>query len=321
MNIIFMGTPDFAIPCLEILIENKYNVSCVVTQPDKPKGRGMSLAFSPVKKIAVQHEIDVVQPQTLKDNAFMPILEQYKPDVIIVTAYGKLLPQYILDYPKFGCINIHASLLPKYRGSSPINAAIIKGDTVTGITSMKMVQKLDAGDIYIKNECPIEYEDDLEALHDRLSSLGAKTLLETLIQLEKGTLTSTPQKENDVTFTQLLTNENTQIDFNKTSNEIYNFIRGLYPFPKAYFYVNESIKIKALSSAESDINSTQPPSKIIKENGKIYITTKSNLIELLEIIPEGGKRMQMKDYVNGHREILNSIIEYKGKQVQKKYVK
>ena len=300
MKILFMGTPDFAVPCLDRLISDGHNVCAVFTQPDKPKGRSFSLTASPVKEFAITHNIPVYQPITLKDNATLQILEEIDPELIVVTAYGKLLPKYILDYPQYGCINIHASLLPKYRGASPIQWSIVNGETFTGVTSMYMVKEMDAGDILLKTQISIDFEDNAETLHDKLAAIGAENLSETLKLLECGKLIRTPQDDSYVTFAPILTNSNTKIDWTKSSAFVYNFVRGLNPVPMAHTTFHNKL-FKILKVMPSDKSFQAICGEIIYDEGYYYVMCKNTCVLLLLLIPEGGKKMSAEDYFRGHR--------------------
>ena len=228
-----MGTPSFAAASLEKLFESKHTVAGVFSQPDRKKDRGMKVSFSPVKELALNHGIKVFQPASLRDGEALSILKELAPDIIAVVAYGKLLPPEILELPKFGCINIHGSLLPKYRGAAPVQWSVINGDKVTGVTSMHMAEKMDAGDIILQRETEIEDSETAVALYDRLSLMGAELLNETIDALENGQATRTKQEEELVTFAPPLTKELSVIDWSKSSFEVSCIIRGLQPWPVA----------------------------------------------------------------------------------------
>ncbi|MEG1718709.1 MAG: methionyl-tRNA formyltransferase [Clostridia bacterium] len=301
MKILFMGTPEFSVASLDTMIKNNYDVVGVFTQPDKPKGRGHKLLSSAVKIYALEHNIKVYQPTTLKDNAVLDLLKELSPELIVVTAYGKLLPKYVLDFPKYGCINIHASLLPKLRGAAPIQWSIINGDTKTGITSMYMAQKLDAGDILIAKECDISPDETASSLHDKLMELSTSVLKETLLKVENNTLEPKVQNESLVSYASLLTNENTVIDFNKSNEEVYNFIRGLSLFPAAKTCLND-VNFKILSSLISDEIIDKPAGSITITKKKVLVSCKNkSCIEILELVPKGSKKMRATDYFNGHK--------------------
>jgi len=301
MNILFMGTPDFAVPCLERLISDGHKICGVVTQQDKPKGRGHKLVFPPVKECAVKHSLEVFQPDTLKDGAFMPVLENLNPDVIIVVAYGKILPEYILNYPKFGCINIHASLLPKYRGAGPIQWCIINGEKVTGVTAMYMEKGLDTGDILLKRETEIgEYENCCE-LFERLSVMGADVLSETLVLTEKGELHPEKQNDEESTYAPMITKDTGRIDWNNSARSIINLIRGTYSWPVAHTLYNGEV-LKIYSAVMGNNDDTHVPGEIVnvdKKNLEVKCGD-GKTVFIKEIQFFGGKRMSIESYLNGH---------------------
>lgn len=234
MNIIFMGTPELAAECLRAIYKKSgVNISAVVTQTDKPKGRGMKLVSPPVKVFAEEHGIPVYQPKTLRDGSFQIILDEYKPDLIIVVAYGKILPDYVLNYPRYGCVNAHGSLLPKYRGAAPIQRAIIAGERVTGITSMYMDDGIDTGDMILKLECAIEDTDNFGSLHDKLALLAGEAMCRTIDMIENGTITREKQPDEGASYASKIEKEDTIIDFSKSPRDIFNLIRGLSPAPCA----------------------------------------------------------------------------------------
>ena len=245
MKVLFMGTPDFAVPCLESIIKSENNnVIGVVTQPDKPKGRGHKLQPTPVKAKAVEYNIPVFQPETLKNRSFEDELKQLNPDIIVVVAYGQILPEYILNFPKFGCINVHASLLPKYRGAAPIQWSVINGDTTTGVTTMYMAKSLDTGDMIQKAEIQIGDEETAGELHDRLSLIGADLIVETIKKLSEGKAIRVPQNDSLSSYAPMLNKETGHIDWNKNSSDIINLIRGTNPWPGAFTsYKSEIMKI------------------------------------------------------------------------------
>lgn len=296
-----MGTPEFAVPCLAALIENKYDICGVVTQPDKPAGRGHKLTPPPVKVTAIENSIQVFQPETLKDFAFKAELESLNPDVIIVVAYGKILPEYILNYPKYGCINIHASLLPKYRGAGPIQWSVINGEKTTGITSMLMEKGLDTGDMLLKAETEIgEYETAGE-LHDRLMNMGAELLLETLILAEKGKLKPEKQNDEESTYAPMINKETAKIDWTKSAKTVTDLISGMNPWPIAHtLYKGDVLKLyrAVLTNKKAD----GCPGQIlnVSEKGIEIICGDDTSILANEVQFAGSKRMQVRDYLNGH---------------------
>ena len=309
MNVLFMGTPDFAVSCLERLISDGHNVTGVVTQADKPKGRGKKIQFTPVKECAISHNIPVYQPETLRDNAFLEELNELNPDVIVVVAYGKLLPEYILNYPKYGCINIHASLLPKYRGAGPIQWCLINGDKVTGVTAMYMEKGLDTGDMLLKKETAIGEYENCEELFNRLSILGADVLSETLVLAEKGELNPEKQEDSLSSYAPMITKDTGLIDWNKSSDDIINLIRGTYVWPVAHtLYNGETLKIySALKGSE---NTSSNPGEIVScgKNGLEIKCGDGKTIIIKEAQFFGSKRMSIESYLNGHNIDCNLVL-------------
>lgn len=301
MNILFMGTPEFSVPCLERLISDGHNVSAVVSQADKPKGRGHKMVYTPVKECALKHGIQVFQPETLKDNSFSGELEAINPDVIIVVAYGKILPEYILNYPKYGCINIHASLLPKYRGAGPIQHSIIGGEKITGVTSMYMEKGLDTGDMLLREETEIGEYENCEELYERLSRIGAEVLSKTLRLAESGELKREKQNDSEATYAPMLTKATGEIDWKSSAESIVNLIRGTYMWPVAHtLYKGEPLKIYA---AERGGECTDGgPGDIVfadKKRAEVKCGDGKTVI-LKEVQFFGGKRMSIESYLNGH---------------------
>ncbi len=300
MRILFMGTPEFAVPCLAALIKGGHQVCGVVTQPDKPAGRGHKMTPPPVKVLAIENNIEIFQPETLKDNAFKTELEKLNPEMIVVVAYGKILPDYILNYPKYGCINMHASLLPKYRGAGPIQWSVINGEKKTGITSMLMEKGLDTGAMLLKCETEIgEYETAGE-LHDRLMVMGAELLLETVAKAEKGELKPEKQCGEDSCYAPMLRKETAKIDWSGSARVISKLICGMNPWPVAHTeYKGETLKIyraKLGNAAKGN------PGQILKaDNSGIEILCgDGNTIIAAEIQFTGSKRMLVRDFLNGH---------------------
>lgn len=300
-RVVFMGTPDFSVPILERLIAENYDVVLVVTQPDRPVGRKRILTPPPVKVTAEKHEIPVFQPEKVADE--YEEIFTYEPDIIVTAAYGQILPKALLDYPKYGCINVHASLLPKLRGGAPIHYAILQGEKETGVTIMYMVEKLDAGDMLSQRAIPIEQEDDVGILHDKLSALGADLLLETLPKLFAGEIHPVKQKEEEATFAPNITRDVEKIDWMKSSEEVYNHIRGLRPWPVAYTTYDEKLmKIwraelldKKLTGKAGEIVSVDETSFTVAcGDGKGVIIT--------EIQPAGRRRMYVEDYLRGAKD-------------------
>ena len=296
MKVIFMGTPDFAVPVLEGLIEN-YEVVLVVSQPDKRVGRKQELRNTPIKEVALKNNIPVFQPTKIRED-YEEIIN-LNPDIIVTCAYGQIIPKVILDCPRLGCINVHASLLPKLRGGAPIHKAIIDGYKTTGITIMYMDVKMDNGDIISQKEIEITDSDNLESLHDKLSVLGKELLLETLPSIIEGTNTRTKQNEADVTFAYNITREEEHIDFNKTSREVFNLIRGLSPVPgsNAILFDNE---MKIYESIINDKKYSGNPGEIVDITKQgIVVKTSDGSITITKLKPFGKKMMDASSYVNG----------------------
>ncbi len=303
LRIVFMGTPEFSLPVLEALIEN-YQVVGVVTQPDKEVGRHHEIKPTPVKEVALKHKISVFQPQKIKKE-YQNILD-LKADLIVTCAYGQMIPKEILEAPQYGCINVHASLLPKLRGGAPIHRAIINNEARTGVTIMYMVEKIDAGDILAQIDTPIYKDDNVGTLHDRLSSMGAKLLIETIPDLVSGNIKPIPQKEEEVTYAWNIKREEEKIDFNKRTIDIYNQIRGLNPWPGGYALLEG----KVVKIYEARISDSFFTTKKNGEIGKIYedgigISTKDGEIIVTKLQPDGKRKMLAKEYLNGvHEEDL-----------------
>ena len=307
-KVIFMGTPEYSVPVLKSLIEN-YNVIGVVTQPDKEVGRGKEVEFSPIKKVALDNNIKVLQPEKIR-NEFDCVLE-LNPDIIITCAYGQIIPKEILDYPKYGCINVHASLLPKYRGGAPIHRAILNGEKETGITIMYMAPGMDDGDIISQEKVIIRDDETVGELHDELSLLGPKLLLETLPSIFAGTNKRIKQDESKVTLAKIIKKEDEIIDFDDLSINIYNKIRGLNPYPGAYSLLDNK-RVKIYKSRIEKSNSKEIPGTIIDilKDG-IVVKTKDSSIVIEELKMEGKKKMTTKEYLNGVKkeELINKKFE------------
>lgn len=300
MRVIFMGTPDFAVPSLEALL-TKHEVVLVVTQPDKPKGRGKKMVPTPVKACALEHGIPVLQPEKVKEPEFVEQLRSYEPDLIAVTAFGQILSEPILEMPKYGCINVHGSLLPKYRGAAPMQWSIIDGEKVTGITTMYMAKGLDSGDMLLKAEVEITDEDTFATIHDKMAVTGANLLLDTLDQLEAGTLERIPQDHDAATYAPMITKETGHIDWSKNRQDIINLIRGLNPVPAAYTIYEEEV-LKIFGAVISDVQADGAA------NGEIVAVVKKGFVVkcgggcllITEVQARGGKRMMTDAYLRGH---------------------
>jgi methionyl-tRNA formyltransferase len=301
MKIVFMGTPDFAVPCLQALIDNKHEVVGVVTQPDRAKGRGNKLTAPPVKILAEEYNIPVLQPEKVKTPEFVEKLRALSPEVIVVVAFGQILSQAILDIPPKGCINVHGSLLPKYRGAGPIQWSIINGDKTTGVTTMYMDKGLDTGDMILKREFEILEKETAQELHDKMSAVGAEVLIETLALIEQGKAPRTSQNHDEHTYAPMLDKTTGKVDWSKSAREIFNLIRGTYPWPGAYSsYMGKNFKI--FSSEIYDENTLNAEAGIIKEIGKDYllISCAKGYIKVMELQFENEKRMGVEAYLRGH---------------------
>ena len=326
LNILFMGTPDFAQESLKCLVEEKYNIIGVVTNPDRPKGRGMKMIASPVKEYAIEKGLEVYQPEKVKKNTeFIEKIRSLNPDVICVVAYGKILPKEILDIPKYGCINVHASILPKYRGAAPIQWAVLNGDKVTGVTTMYMDVGMDTGDIILVEETNIGEEETTGELWDRLSKIGGNLLVKTLKQIEEGTAPRKKQEE-DFTMAPMLNKEMSKIDWeNKTAEEIHNLVRGLNPIMGAYTFLNDKkIKIwKTKVREENELLELFPeleeyffkvkdlmPGTIMFASDKkgLFVKANEGIIEIKEIQGENAKRMPVGDFLRGNEIMAGEIF-------------
>ena len=310
MKILFMGTPDFAEESLEKLYNSNHEIIGVVTNPDRPKGRGMKMAESPVKEFAVSKDIKVYQPQSVKDNEeFINEIKGLSPDIICVVAYGKILPKEILDIPKFGCINLHGSILPKYRGAAPIQWAVLNGDKTTGVTTIYMNEKMDAGDMILKEEVDIEEYETTGELWSRLSTVGAELLLKTVNEIEKGTAPRTPQGD-DFTIAPMLNKEMSKINWNDEAVKIKNLVCGLNPIMGAYT-MYEGKKLKIWTIKILDEFSAHKPGYILEASDKtgLKIATKDKVISVTEIQGENGKRMPICDFLRGNQLEAGIILE------------
>lgn len=307
LKVVFMGTPDFAVPILQTLIENT-NVVMVVSQPDALVGRKKELTATPVKKLALEHNIEVYQPKKLKEN-IEPIISQ-KPDIIITCAYGQILPEQLLIRPLYGCINVHASLLPEYRGGAPIHHALIDGTEKTGVTIMYMDKSMDTGNIINSEEYLIKEEDNVLTLHEKLSEIGAKLLLRTLPKIIDGTNFDIPQDNEMATYAYNITREDEKIDFNKTSREVFNQVRGLYPWPLANTIINGTeVKILKCHILKDERN-LSPGTIAILNKKELGIKTKDGIVLIDRVKPFGKKEMGVVDYINGldKEKVINSIV-------------
>lgn len=312
MRIMFMGTPDFSTPCLEALVKAGHDVVGAVSQPDKPQGRGRKLVPTQVKQAAMRLGLPVFQPEKLRDGEFERILLGVDPELIVVVAYGRILPKFVLDYPKYGCINVHASLLPKYRGAGPIQRAIIDGEKVTGVTTMYMSEGLDEGDILLSRATEIAPDETAGELFDRLSELGAELLIETIEEIESGRAVRTKQDDALSSYAPMLKKEDGDIDWNKTAAEIVNLVRGTNPWPMAYTrYEGETMKVISARADGGWIGGE--PGKILEivsnpdKSKSLAVGCADGRVLIDELQFKGGKRMAVRDYLNGH-EIKTGVI-------------
>lgn len=301
-----MGTPGFAVPTLRALIESENEVVAVITKPDTPKGRGRRVFPPPIKTLAIDFNIPFLQPDKIKTEEFYSELKEYEPDMICVAAYGKILPKNILDLPRYGCINVHASLLPKYRGAAPINWAIIRGEEITGVTTMMMDEGMDTGDMLLQKEVKIEVEDDAESLSEKLSIVGADLLLETMRLQKQGRLARIPQGHSKATYAPMLKKEDGIIDWRKSSEEIKNLIRGTLPWPGAHTTIDG--KNLKLYKAEVSHGIGKPGEAILSESGILRVATGNGSIDVTEIQIEGGKRLPIQVFLIGRKIPRGSIL-------------
>ena len=298
MRVVFMGTPDIAATCLKKIIEDGFNVVGVYTQPDRPKNRGMKMAFSPVKEVAVANGLPVFQPENFREDETVEELRALQPDVVAVVAYGRILPQRVLDIAPKGFINIHASILPQYRGSAPYQWAVLDGLTETGVTAMYLVRQMDAGDIIDVAKTPIDPDETAGELLDRLAVLGAELLSKTLTRISQGEVEHTPQDESLVTYASMLDKTMSPIDWSKTAQQVHNHVRGLHPWPVATMELQGKIfKVHKTRLAEG----SGTPGQILGLTKKgLLIACGEGAVEILELQAEGGKRMNAPDYFRGH---------------------
>lgn len=304
MKIIFMGTPDFAVGTLEALIEAGHEVVLAVTQPDKPKGRGKEMQYTPVKECALKHDIPVFQPRRVREEECIEELRKYNADIMVVVAFGQILPKEILEMCTYGCVNVHASLLPKYRGSAPIQWAIIDGEEVTGVTTMQMDEGLDTGDMLLKTEVTIEPKETGGSLFNKLADAGAKLCVETLGALQNKTVTPIPQGETTTAYAKMLDKQLGNIDWNKTAVQIERLIRGLTPWPSAYTNWNDKV-MKIWDAEVSDIDAETEdakPGTIVKvEKDAFYVQTGEGLLKVCELQIPGKKRMDAGAFLRGYQ--------------------
>ena len=310
MKVIFMGTPEFSVGTLEALIEAGHEVVLAVTQPDKPKGRGKEMQFTPVKECALKYDIPVYQPVKVRESKCVEKLREYEADIMVVVAFGQILPKEILEMCKYGCVNVHASLLPKYRGAAPIQWSIIDGETVTGVTTMQMNEGLDTGDMLLKVEIPIEEKETGGSLHDKLAEAGAKLCIETLKALEEGRVTPIPQGETTTSYAKMLDKQLGNIDWSKSAVSIERLIRGLTPWPSAYTNWNDKVmkiwdaEVFSGDAVEEMCKHTKAstPGTIIKvEKDAFYVQTGDGFLKVCELQIPGKKRMDAGAFLRGYQ--------------------
>lgn len=310
MNIVFMGTPDFAVPCLDALIKAGHNIAAVFTQPDKPKNRGHKMQMPPVKEYAVEREIPVYQPLSLRrgedGEKSLEILTEINPDCIVVAAYGQILPKAVLDLPKYGCINIHASLLPRYRGAAPLNRCIMNGEKESGVTIMHMAEGLDTGDMIISEKTEISDDMTASQLHDVLSQMGGKLIVKALSLIEAGTAPRIPQTDENTCYAAMLTKEECRIDFSDTADNIYNKIRGLSQSPCAYTFL-EGKRLKVYFAKRLDLAANAPAGTVTAGEG-LCVACGKGVLRLTDIQPEGGKRMSDSDFLRGRNVPAGTLL-------------
>ncbi len=309
-NIMFMGTPEISATCLRQLIEDGHGISAVITREDKPRGRGNFMTPTPVKTLALEHGIPVHTPATLRDEAFAALLDSYKPEIIVVVAYGKILPLNVIEYPKYGCVNLHVSLLPKYRGAAPMQRAIMEGESETGVTVMYMAEGLDTGDIISVEKFPILPEDDFEAIHDRSAEVGGKLLSETIEKIYNGTADRIKQDDSLACYAKKVEKEDCKIDFSLSARQLDCIIRGVTPIPGAFAYHNG--KMLKINKARP-IDGKGKPGEVIdlsdKGEGYVTIACGDGALRVTHLIPEGKGKMTAGDFVRGRKIALKDILE------------
>jgi methionyl-tRNA formyltransferase len=303
MTLVFCGTPQFAVPTLERLIAEKHDIELVMTNPDEPSGRGYAVKPSPVKQAALKAGLEVFQPLKLKEESTVESVSKFHPDVIVVVAYGHIIPKWMIDLPQFGCVNLHASLLPKYRGAAPIQWAIIRGESVTGVTTMKIDEGLDTGDILLKREVPIKDEDTTETLSERLSGVGADLMAETLPKLIRGEIQPQSQNHAQATIAPLLKKEDGEIDWKLRAEEIGWRVRGLRPWPGAYSsFRSKNLHIWSATPLMGQVGPEHEPGTLLPDRGTLRVACgQGTLLEVHELQLEGRKRLPARDFLNGVR--------------------
>ncbi len=302
MKVMFMGTPDFASACLDALLDEGFDVAAAVTKPDVRKGRGMLLSYSDVKKTALARGVAVYQPETLKDGAFQPVLDEIKPDVIAVVAYGKILPEYVLNYPRYGCVNVHGSLLPQYRGAAPIQRAVLDGKAETGITTMRMDKGLDTGDMLLTERYAIGENRTTGEVFDALASLGGRLLVKTLRGLEDGSITPVPQT-GEATYAEKIAPEECLVDFSRTAKRVHDLVRGMTPFPGAFTYLDGKVlKIADTLVGEKERPADAVPGEVLyAAKDGVVVACGEGTVTVRAFKPEGKGWLTAGDMVNGRK--------------------
>ena len=306
----FMGTPEISATCLSRLIADGHEICAVITREDKPRGRGNVMTPTPVKTLALLHNIPVHTPKTLRDEAFAELLDSYKPEIIVVVAYGKILPLNVIDYPKYGCVNLHVSLLPKYRGAAPMQRAIMEGESETGVTVMYMAEGLDTGDIISVEKFPILPDDDFESIHDRSAEIGGKLLSETIEKIYLGTAERIKQDDSLACYAKKVEKEDCKIDFTLSAKKLDPIIRGVTPIPGAFAYLNGKM-LKINKARPTDGKGT--PGEVIalddKGEGSITVACGEGALKITTVIPEGKGKMSAGDFIRGRKIKLQDILE------------
>lgn len=311
MRILFMGTPDFAVASLEALMQNRFDVCAVVSAPDQMRGRGMKLRKTEVKECAERYNLPVYQPERLKNGELLPVLEEFKPDVIVVVAYGKILPKDVLEFPKYGCINVHGSLLPKYRGAAPIQRAVLNGEKVSGVCTMFMDEGLDTGDVILMQKTPIgEYETSAE-LFDRLAVMGGELLVETLRMIENGSAPRIPQNHDESTYAAMIRKEDAQIDWSKSADEIINLVRGSNSWPIAFTHVDENVLKVYRAIKGGECQKTPGTVLDITKEGMRVACGDGQAVLVTELQMFGGKRMTPDAYNCGHPGLIGTTFTWR----------
>jgi methionyl-tRNA formyltransferase len=308
MNVLFMGTPDFAVGTLQAIIDEGHEIIGVMTQPDKPKGRGKAVLHTPVKELALQYKLPVYQPVKVKEQEVIQGIREMNPDVIVVVAFGQIIPKEIIEMPRYGCINVHASLLPKYRGAAPIQWAVINGEKESGVTTMRMDEGLDTGDMILKKTVPLDKKETGGSLFEKLSKEGASLLIRTLKELEEGTASYEPQSESTTSYASMLKKQMGHIDFNREAVVIERLIRGLNPWPSAFAYLHgKTLKIWAADVLEEEYSGK--PGEVIGTEDGLYIKTGKGALKVTELQLEGKKRMKADAFLRGYQVEKGIILE------------